>query len=102
MQENTLDAITAHPRYQQLIRARKHFAITLTVLMLSLYYGFILIVAFVPEWLAVPLAPGLAMTWGIPIAVAVIFSAFLLTGIYVYRANSEFDQITKEIQEEFE
>jgi len=102
MHENTLDAITAHPRYQQLIRARKRFAITLTLLMLSIYYGFILVVAFFPQWLAIPLAPGLTTTWGMPIGVAIILSAFLLTGIYVQRANGEFDRITKEIQEEFE
>jgi len=30
----------------------------------------------------------------------VIVSAFILTGIYVFRANSEFDRLTSEIKEE--
>lgn len=102
MKQTTLDAITAHPRYQQLIRSRTRFALTLTVLMLLLYYGFILVIAFAPKWLAIPLAAGMTTTIGIPIGVALIISAFVLTGIYVQRANGEFDQITREIQEEFE
>jgi len=39
------------------------------------------------------------MTVGIPVGLFVIVSAFVLTGIYVYRANSEFDPITLQIKE---
>ncbi len=39
------------------------------------------------------------MSIGMPLGVAIIVSAFLLTGIYVARANSEFDRLTHEIVE---
>ncbi len=31
------------------------------------------------------------ITWGIPVAVAIIVLGFALTGIYMWRANGEFD-----------
>jgi uncharacterized membrane protein (DUF485 family) len=38
-------------------------------------------------------------TIGFPIGVGVILSAIALTGVYVYRANGEFDELTKELIE---
>ena len=38
------------------------------------------------------------MTWGIPIGLFVIVFTVLITGIYVRRANSEFDALTREIR----
>ncbi|AHF03331.1 membrane protein [Marichromatium purpuratum 984] len=100
MQRESIDAIEANPRYQELVRSRKRFAWVLTLLMLSIYYGFILTIAFAPELLAIPVAEGAIMTIGMPLGVIIILSAFLLTGIYVARANGHFDRLTKEIQEE--
>ena len=85
---------------RRLTRADWWLATKLSIVMLAIYLGFILLVAFAPHLLAVPLAPGLAMTWGIPVGVLVILSAFILTGVYVRRANGEFDQLTREILEE--
>jgi len=72
----------------------------LAIVMLVIYYGFILIVAFNKEFLGQPLSPGSITTVGIPVGLGVIVSAFVLTGIYVFRANSEFDRLTREIKEE--
>lgn len=102
MKQHTVDAITAHPRYRELIGARKRFAWTLTAAILIIYYGFILVIAFQPAWLATPVAEGWTMTVGMPVGILIILSAFILTGIYVARANGQFDRLTKEIQEDFE
>ena len=40
------------------------------------------------------------MTLGIPLGVGLILSAFVLTGIYVKRANGEFDRMNQEILDE--
>jgi uncharacterized membrane protein (DUF485 family) len=37
---------------------------------------------------------------GIPVGLFIIISAFLLTGVYVRKANTEFDQLNQEIVEE--
>jgi uncharacterized membrane protein (DUF485 family) len=98
----SVDAITRHPRYAELVSKRKRFGWILTFLMMLFYYGFILVVAFKKEWLAAPLYHGSVTTVGIPVGLAVIISAFALTGIYVYRANGEFDDLTKAIREDLQ
>ena len=88
------------PQFQHLNTKRKHFSSLLTVIMLVLYFSFILVVAFKPEFFAIPLSPTSVITIGIPIGVMLIFISFLLTGIYVYRLNSKFDPINNKILEE--
>ncbi|EXJ16605.1 DUF485 domain-containing protein [Imhoffiella purpurea] len=102
MQQDSVDAIKAHPRYQELVCSRKCFAWNLTVLMLVIYYGFIMIIAFAPSWLGTPIAEGATTTIGIPIGIVIIVAAFILTGIYVARANGRFDALTKEIREDMQ
>jgi uncharacterized membrane protein (DUF485 family) len=87
------------PRFQELVAKRTRFAWALSAAMLAIYFGFIFIIAFAPKTLGTPLGSGVT-TVGIPIGLLVIVSAFVLTGIYVRRANSEFDEITRELIEE--
>ncbi len=100
MQQDLVHAIKSNPKYHELISKRKSFAWILAAIMLVIYYGFILIIAFNKEFLSQPLWSGSITTVGIPIGIGVIVSAFILTGIYVYRANSEFDRLSREIKEE--
>lgn len=100
MQQDLVHAIKSNPKYHELISKRSKFAWTLAVIMLIIYYGFVMIIAFDKQFLAQPLWDGAVTTIGIPIGMGVIVSAFILTGIYVIRANSEFDRLTNEIKEE--
>ena len=100
MQQDLVHAIKSNPKYHELVSKRSKFAWILAVLMLLVYYGFILIIAFNKEFLSQQLWEGSITTVGIPIGLGVIISAFILTGIYVFRANSEFDRLTREIKEE--
>ncbi|MEN5018479.1 DUF485 domain-containing protein [Erwinia sp. Eh17-17] len=87
-------------RFKELVRKRQSFATLLSVIMLVLYVGFILLIAFAPAWLGTPLYEGTNVTRGIPIGVGLIVVSFLLTGIYVWRANGEFDRLTRELLNE--
>lgn len=49
--------------------------------------------------MAQPLGAGVT-TIGVPIGMGVIVFTIVITGIYVRRANGEFDQLTKEILED--
>ncbi len=93
------EAIERNPRYQELVRRRKSLSLLLSVLMLIVYFGFILLVAYAKGFLGMKLGAGVT-TVGIPIGLAVIIAAFILTGVYVFKANAEFDQLTREIVEE--
>ena len=88
-----------NPRFQELVRRRSSFAWTLAIVMLVIYYGFILLVAFGKGFLATRIGSGV-MTVGIPLALGVIVMAFVLTAIYVQRANGEFDKLTDELTRE--
>ena len=55
----------------------------------------ILLIAFNGDFLGQALWEGSVTTVGIPIGLGVIISAFVLTGIYTARANSEFDRLNK-------
>ena len=100
MQQDLVHAIKSNPKYHELVSKRTKFAWTLALAMLGIYYGFILVIAFNKQILAQSLWAGSVATVGIPVGIGVILSAFALTGIYVYRANSEFDRLTSEIKEE--
>lgn len=99
MREELVQKIKSDPKFHELVQKRSAFAWKLAIVMLVIYYAFILTIAFSPETLGTPIGDGV-MTIGIPIGIAIILIAFLLTGIYVKRANSEFDELTKKIKAE--
>jgi uncharacterized membrane protein (DUF485 family) len=99
MDPQRLSKISNDPRFRELVERRSRFAWTLTLVMLAIYYGFILIIAFAPSVLGIPIAPGAVTTIGIPVGILIIIAAFVLTGIYVHRANAEFDALNRQIVE---
>ena len=98
MDHATVEQVKNNPKFQQLVKARSAFAWKLSIAMLVVYYAFILTIAFSPETLGASM--GGIITVGIPVGVGIIVFAFILTGIYVKRANTEFDALTQQIKEE--
>ncbi|MFA5952389.1 MAG: DUF485 domain-containing protein [Hyphomicrobium sp.] len=86
------------PQFHELVRRRSRLAWLLTGLMIAIYFGLVLTIAFAKEVLGASLLGGVT-TVGIPVGLSVIVSAFILTGIYVARANAVFDDMTKDIIE---
>jgi uncharacterized membrane protein (DUF485 family) len=99
MNQDVFDRIKGDRRFRKLVAKRTRFAWMLSAAMLVIYFGFIFIIAFAPKSLGTPIGSGVT-TIGIPLGLFVIVSAFVLTGIYVHRANTEFDAITREIVED--
>ncbi|MFO1143610.1 MAG: DUF485 domain-containing protein [Amaricoccus sp.] len=98
METPLAERIVADPNYQRLKAERSRFGWTLTIAMLIVYYGFILLIAFDKGVLAARIGSG-TMTWGIPIGFGVIVFTILVTGIYVRRANGEFDELSEKIRQ---
>lgn len=84
---STLDAVSA---------ARWRIAISLTIAMMAVYFGFILLVAFNKPLLGTRLAPGLSL--GILLGALVIVVAWALTWIYIHWANAHYDNSIKGLQ----
>ncbi|HTZ66735.1 MAG TPA: DUF485 domain-containing protein [Roseiarcus sp.] len=95
MDQTSLRRIENDPNYRKLVSERKSLGWTLAIITLAMYYGYIAIVAFAPSLIAVPLFG--SITLGIVLGVAIILASILLTGIYVIRANAEYDELTKAI-----
>ncbi|MBE9609942.1 DUF485 domain-containing protein [Chitinilyticum piscinae] len=100
MDEALIERIQQNPKFKELVHKKGGFSWMLAIVMLVIYYGFILVIAFSPKTLGTPLSEGSITTVGIPVGLLVIISAFVVTGIYVRRANSEFDRLTQEVVEE--
>ena len=96
MSDPVVDKILKNPKYQELQSKRNSFGVLLSILMLVVYYGYIALIAFNKPFLAQPLGAGVTSI-GIPIGMGVIIFTIVITGIYVRRANGEFDALTKEI-----
>ena len=96
MDADLTQRILRDPRYQELKAKRSRFGWWLTLAMMLVYYGFILLVAFDKPFLATKLGAGVT-TVGMPLGLAVIVFTVLITGLYVRRANSEYDALTEQI-----
>ncbi|MDD2905590.1 MAG: DUF485 domain-containing protein [Sulfurimonas sp.] len=99
MHKDLVEKIKNDPNYQELVSKRSSFSLKLTIAMLVVYFAFILTIAFDPSLLGTPLSEGSVTTVGIPVGMAVIVFAFVVTGIYTKRANSEFDDLTNKIKD---
>ena len=91
--------IVANPKYHELRRKRSTFGWSMTALMMVVYYGYIALIAFDKPFLAQRIGDGVT-SLGIPIGLGVIIFTIVITGIYVRRANNEYDRLTAEILKE--
>ena len=85
--------IMRNPEFQALVRERTSFAWTMSAIMLVVYLTFIGLAAFGKGLMSATIA-GSSISWGIALGLFTIIFAFLLTGIYVSRANGRFDDLT--------
>jgi uncharacterized membrane protein (DUF485 family) len=86
----------AHPTLERLAAVRWRIAIGLSLGMKSVYFGFVLLVAFDKELLGALVAPGLSL--GILLGALVIVTAWLLTWIYVRWANRHYDDAVNRLR----
>ena len=88
--------VARNPKYQELKAKRTRMGWWLTLAMMVVYYGFILLVAFNKPFLTQRLGDGV-MTVGMPIGLGVIVFTIVFMGIYVRRANNEYDALAEKI-----
>jgi uncharacterized membrane protein (DUF485 family) len=79
---------------RDLANQRWRISLWLTAVMIAIYFGFILLVAFNKELMGQTLVPGLSL--GVLLGILTILSAWVLIFIYVRWANNYYDnQFTK-------
>jgi uncharacterized membrane protein (DUF485 family) len=100
MLENTYDRIAEHPKFRELTGRRNRFSLLLSLIVLAVYYSFVLVAALKPGLFGSPLGEGMTWCIGLVAGFAIQIFAFLMTGVYVVRANGEFDALNRELIEE--
>ena len=101
MENDVVQKIKQNPHYQELVSSRSSYSWLLTFFMMVVYYGFILLTAFQKDFLATKIGAGVT-TYALPIGVFVIVFTIVITGIYVRRANTQFDDLTAKLRAEVE
>lgn len=97
MSDPVYQRVRANPKFQQLVAKRGRLALVLSLIVLGAYYALMMVVAFAPDLLRSPVAEGGALSIGFPIAAVVIVVSWLLTGVYSYFANGEFEELNNQI-----
>jgi len=86
------------PAFKHLVARRATVSIVGIVLLFVTYYGYVILIGASPQTLARKI--GDYTTLGIPVGVAVIVIAFILTAIYVVWANSSYDPEVQRLKSE--
>jgi uncharacterized membrane protein (DUF485 family) len=94
------ERMRANPKFQDLVARRGRFAWTLAFVVLIMFYGFVMVVAFNPSALGKPVSEGSMLTVGVAVEFFMFVFFWVLTAVYVKRANTEFDGLTQEIVKE--
>jgi uncharacterized membrane protein (DUF485 family) len=92
--------ILADPVFRELASARARLRWGLSVVTLILFFGFIALISSARGTLGATVG-GSAMPLGLVLALAVIVLVVLLTGFYVQRSNSRFDELARGLNRRF-
>ena len=92
--------IQANPKYLELVGRRDKLSWMLSAIVCVMYFGFTLMIAFAPGVLTQPIAADSVIPMGMLLGVGVIVLSAILTGVYVFKANTTFDPIVLEIVQE--
>jgi uncharacterized membrane protein (DUF485 family) len=81
---------------ERIAARRARVAGALTAVVMAVYFGFILLIAYAKPLLATKLRPGLSL--GIALGALVIVISWLLTWLYVRWANRHYDAAVDELR----
>ena len=87
------------PEYKSLVAKKNAISWFLAIVELVIFYGFIYWVALDKPFLAQKMTEGKAATIGVPNAVGTILVSWVLTGIYIYWANTKYDDMVKKLKD---
>jgi cation/acetate symporter len=96
MSSETYERIRSNPKFQELVSRRSRLAWTLSAIVLVGFYGFVMVVAFAPSLVGLRIG-GSTLTVGVAAGLTMFVAFWLLTALYVRRANGQFDALTAEI-----
>ncbi len=97
MSKHHYDHIRSNEKFHELVAQKSRLSWSLAALMMLVYYSFILVIAFFPEWLGTSLSAHTRLTWGLPVGISIILFTFIITGIYAHKANNLYDVLMQKV-----
>ena len=91
-----------NPDFIDMARKKASLSRLFTIITVLLYFAYMITLGVNPGLFATPVSPGSTTTWGIYIGAAVILISIILTGIYVHKANGEFDVLTQKVVQDIQ
>lgn len=99
MSEAKTKEILESKAFRNLVKNRWYISLGFTFIMLLVYIGFLLVVAYNKESLKMPV--GDSVNLAIVVGLGVIIFSWLITGVYVFWANNYYDASVKEIKKTY-
>ena len=99
-EDDVVARIQKNPKFLKMVSIRNNYSIIMSILMMIVYFGYILLIAFNKPFLATKVSEGSVMSVGIPMGLGVLVFTIIITAIYVRRANTEFDAMKDDIVRE--
>ena len=87
------EAAERSPEFKELIAKRKRFVLPATIFFLSWYLGFILLAGYAEDFMGNSIYEGL--TVGYVLALSQFIMVWVLAGVYLRKANREFDPLAR-------
>jgi uncharacterized membrane protein (DUF485 family) len=87
--------IEADPLFQDLVRERRRLGAIVSALMVAIYFGYILLLAFAPGLMRERVSS--SITLGFPLGLGVLLATFALVAFYVWRSGTRFDPMVADI-----
>lgn len=97
MDNAQIQRIIQHPDFQAMAQKKSKLGTFFSILTLFIYFSYILLIAFNKPLFAIPIANGATTTVGVLLGLFVIIFCVAITGIYVSKANGEFDTLTQKV-----
>jgi uncharacterized membrane protein (DUF485 family) len=96
------ERIKDHALFRRLSFERRCLGGVLAFAMATVYFTYVLTIAFRPALLGVPLHENSVITWGIVVGAALLSFGFVLTAIYVLVANTRLNVLGRLLQEDLQ
>ncbi len=98
MSKTKTNEILQSAAFKKLVKNRWSISLAFTFLMLFVYIGFLMVVAYQKETLKMPVGDSLNLA--IIVGIGIIIFSWLITGVYVYWANNYYDAAVNEIKKD--
>lgn len=102
LSDANVQQVLNNPDFINMARKKASLSRLFTIITILMYFAYMITLGVNPELFATPVSSGSTTTWGIYLGLGVILVSILLTGIYVHKANGEFDVMTQKVVQDIQ